>query len=80
MLPRAAQVIRDIGGKDVLILGWCPANLSYGTRVVGPQELGGYGDLTQVLTLAIETERPKTEIEDEVNLLSCVVENKYLTL
>ncbi|KAF8528528.1 hypothetical protein BU17DRAFT_80976 [Hysterangium stoloniferum] len=67
ILPDVAQVIRDIGGKGIFIMGWTPANLSSCMRLLGPQELGGYGDLnTQLRTLAIETAKPITEIEDEV--------------
>ncbi|KAF8513900.1 hypothetical protein BU17DRAFT_52958, partial [Hysterangium stoloniferum] len=72
IFPRMAQVIRDVSGKDISILGWCPSNLSSSMRVLGPQELGGYGDLiARVDALAIETGKPMTEIEDEVILLSC---------
>ncbi|KAF8528529.1 hypothetical protein BU17DRAFT_80977 [Hysterangium stoloniferum] len=73
ILPDVAQAIRDIGGKDIPIMGWTPANLSYCLRLLGPQELGGHGDLKKLHTLAIETGKTITEIEDEVLFSGSVI-------
>ncbi|KAF8528441.1 hypothetical protein BU17DRAFT_80798 [Hysterangium stoloniferum] len=65
-LPESAQVIRDISGNDVSILAWNTANASFCLRTLGPEKLGGYGDVAkQASEEAAATGRPVLEIEQE---------------
>ncbi|KAF8528370.1 hypothetical protein BU17DRAFT_61044 [Hysterangium stoloniferum] len=66
-LPENAQVIRDISGNDVSILAWNTANASFCLRTLGPEKLGGYGDVAkQASEEAAATGRPVLEIEQEL--------------
>ncbi|KAF8528379.1 hypothetical protein BU17DRAFT_80691 [Hysterangium stoloniferum] len=66
-LPENAQVIRDISGNDVPILAWNTASAAFCLRAIGPEKLGGYGDVAkQASEEAAATGRPALEIEQEL--------------